>query len=243
MAGTADAAERTPVEHFTGRLPSSITDQNDSATTEIAQNTWAPGTAIDALNAPGSHTGADRGPIADITLPAGWAQSEHSFGAIGQSSNEVFSPAGDATTKLGIFYGGLPVGEDAARAFRDVLAKKPANDGVQPLSADEIRALSQVMGRYQAGDNQFTNSGQYRAPAFDLRNAITMQVNGRTVVAVEGSFRDARGNAMRDFVGIFADSDGTGQRVEQVFMSTAPGQMANRSKDFIDTIDSVVWKK
>jgi hypothetical protein len=240
MAGTADAAERTPVEHFTGRLPSA--SQNDS-TTEIAQNTWAPGTAIDALYARNSSAGVDRGPIADITLPSGWTQGEQSYGAIGQSSNEVFSPAGDATTKLGIFYGGLPVGEDAARAFRDVLAQKPANDGAQPLSPDEIRSLSQVMGRYQAGDNQYTNSGQYRAPAFDMRNAITMQVNGRTVVAVEGSFRDARGNALRDFVGIFADSDGSGQRVEQVFMSTAPGQMANRSKDFIDTINSIVWKK
>lgn len=238
MAGTADSTERA-VEHFTGRLPS-----NDQATVEIAQNTWAPGTAIDALQSTTSNSGSDRGPIVDITLPNGWTQREHSFGTLGQSSNEVFGPAGDATTKLGIFYSGLPVGDDAAKAFRDILEKKPADDGApQALTPDEIRSLSSVLGRYQAGDNQHTNSGQYRAPTFDMRNAITMQVNGRTVVAVEGSFVDVRGNALRDFVGIFADSDGTGKRVEQVFMSTAPGQISSQSNAFMDTINSIIWKK
>lgn len=240
------------LEHYTGRLPSGDAPQPNP---NIAQSVWGGNAALEyfrlmssAQNTGGTAGGIDRGPIADIDLPAGWRQRQASFGSVGLSSNETFSPDGDNSTTIGIYSNGRRAGAESAKAFLDILKNKPAADGPQKLTDDEIRSLSEIMGRYQAGDNQYTNSGQYRAPAFEITNAYTMQVNGKTVLSVEGNFKGTSKQngdttaATRQYKGIFADSDGTGTRIEQVFLSTEPGRLHQHVREFNETLDSIKWK-
>lgn len=235
--------------HANGRLPAETPNESNC----IAQSVWSGAGAMEyfrlmyAAQRDGSTSGGiDRGPIVDIDVPQGWRRREASFGSLGLSSSETFSPPGDNSTTLGIYHSGMRAGAEAARAFLSILKNKPADDGTQELTPDEIKSLSEIMGRYQAGDNQYTNSGRYRAPAFELTKAYTMQVNGRTVLAVEGNFKgtgdDAGTASMRQYKGIFADSDGTGTRIEQVFMSTAPGKMREHARAFNETLSSIKWK-
>ena len=244
------------LEHYTGRLshPAEVPDAG-AQQTDVAQSVWGDNAAMAYFrlmyagqSGSGTSGGLDRGPISDIDLPSGWRQRESSFGSIGLSSNETFSPPGDNGTTIGIYSNGLRAGSESAKAFLDLLKNKPAEDGPQRLTADEIRSLSEIMGRYQAGDNQYTNSGKYRPPAFEITSAYTMQLNGKTVLAVEGNFKDgnktdAQGRAVtRQYKGIFADTDGTGSRVEQVFLSTAPGTLHQHVREFNETLDSIKWK-
>lgn len=236
----AQSAEGTTEQFPTGRLPGKVSD-------ELVQNIWSANSAATWREVSGQDLRLDRGPIENINTPAGWNRRIASFGQIGTSSNETYSPHDDPSTGLSIYFNGLNVGDRGATAFRNLLSRAAAqgddNAGnVHQLSARDIRELSDVMGRHQVGDNQYTNSGRYRKPAFHMDNAITMEINGKTVLAVSGSFVDASGKPVRDYVGIFADSDGTGKRIQQVFLQTAPGGMQNYTQAFLNTINSIDWK-
>lgn len=184
----------------------------------------------------------DRGPIQSIDMPAGWTQRDVQTGGIGNRSLETFAPPNEKDVGISVFYGGLPASAKSAQAFLRVLNDKPATDGPQRLTTSEIKELSEVMGRLQAGDNQYTNSGKYRAPVFNLTDAYTMNVNGRTVLAVQGNFVDKDGKPSRGFNGVFVDSDGTGQRVQQIFLQGNPAKLSQYQQQFQDTVASIEWK-
>lgn len=184
----------------------------------------------------------DRGPIKNIDMPAGWTQRDLQSGGIGNRSLETFAPPNDKDVGISVFYGGLPASDKSAQAFLRVLNDNPATDGPEKLTPSEIKELSEVMGRLQAGDNQYTNTGRYRKPAFNLTDAYTKNVNGRTVLAVQGNFVDKDGKPTRAFSGIFADTDGTGHRIQQVFLQGNPGKLSQYQQQFQDTVASIEWK-
>lgn len=238
---SADAPfEGAPEQFPTGRLPGRVPD-------ELVQDIWSVSSAASWREVSGQDLTLDRGPIENINTPAGWNNRTASFGEIGLSANETYSPSDDPFTGLSIYFNGLNVGDRAANELRSLLARADAQGddnvgNVHQLSAREIRELADVMGRHQVGDNQYTNNGRYRKPVFHMDNAVTMEINGKTVLAVSGSFVDAAGKPVRDYVGIFADSDGTGKRIQQVFLQTAPGGMSKYQQDFLNTINSIDWK-
>lgn len=184
----------------------------------------------------------NQGSIRHMTIPSGWNESSNEQGSIGMRSMRTFSKAGEPDAQISVFYRGLPVSDQTANAFHDLLQRKTAGQRHEVLTMSEIRGLSEAMGTSTVGDNQWTNPakpGDRTAPAFKMSNAYTMQVDGKTVMAVEGSFVDQSGKSINDFQGIFIDSDGTGKRIQEVFVQTPPGQMPRHSQSFKQVLNSI----
>lgn len=186
---------------------------------------------------------SDHGPIERITFPAGWCQYATAYSGVGLRRCETFGPAENKTASISVFYSGLPVSERGAHAFSGVLAAKPAINCVEEVGPRQIRLLSEAMGKWHVGSNQHTNVLKNRKPAFYMSGAFTRRVNNKTVLAVEGMFVDESGNSIESFSGVFASADSEPQRIEQVFLLTAPGQLHKYSKEFQQTLDSIRWKQ
>ena len=182
----------------------------------------------------------NRGPIKSIKLPLGWLAGDIKSGGIGQRLSEKFHPATSEQLTITVFYRGLPLNKIDADAFASILRDKPANTGTQILTPKEIRTLSAVMGRSNAGNNQFTNPDNKIPRAFHLRSAWTTKIKGRTVLAVDGEFIAAV--PLTEYQGIFADTDGTGQRVQEIFLAGPPDLFKTSLKPFKDSLETIEWK-
>ncbi len=185
---------------------------------------------------------SDRGPIKNIQFPNGWQQTDSTAGGVGNRSVETYGPAGDNSVGISVFYGGLPTADAGAKAFAQLLKDKPATNGPQTLTADEIKGVADALGRLNVGDNQYTNTGRYRPPVFHIDSARTVQVNGRTVLSVEGAFVDMNGKPVKGFNGVFADTDGSGKRIQQVYLQGAPDKLLQYKRQFDQTLSSIEWK-
>lgn len=186
---------------------------------------------------------SDRGPIKNIQFPNGWQQTDSTTGGVGNRSIETYGPPSDKGVGISVFYGGLPTSDAGARAFTQLLTDKPATGGPQQLTADEIKSVADALGRLNVGDNQYTNTGRYRPPVFHIDSARTEQVNGRTVLAVEGDFVDMNGKPVKGFSGVFADTDGTGKRIQQVYLQGAPDKVPQYKKQLEETLSSIEWNR
>ena len=182
----------------------------------------------------------NRGPIKQIKLPPGWVAGDIKSGGIGQRLSEKFHPAAAEQLTITVFYRGLPVNPDDAAAFIELLRAKPANTGTQLLTPKEIRALRSVMGKSTAGNNQFTNPDPKIPRAFNLRSAWTVKIKGKTLLVVDGEFIAAV--PLTEYQGIFADTDGSGQKVQEIFLSGPPDLFKTSLKPFKDCLESIEWK-
>lgn len=211
----------------------------DSASTDDAQvgkSNYSDGHLVTGLAL------SDRGPIKNIQFPNGWQQTDSTTGGIGNRSIETYGPPGDRSIGISVFYGGLPTSDTGAKAFTQLLKDKPAESGPQQLTAEDIKSIADALGRLNVGDNQYTNTGRYRPPVFHIDSARTEQMNGRTVLSVQGNFVDMNGKPVKGFNGIFADTDGTGKRIQQVYLQGPPDMMPQYKNQLDETLSSIEWK-
>lgn len=190
------------------------------------------------------------GAIKGLEAPAGWQPGASEKNGLGPRSLETFHPPGEPDVTMSVFNRGMPVSDASAAAFREILARKPAHAGAQALTPDEIRSLREIMGQNNAGDNQYTN-GQpdLYPPVFDLKNAQTARINGRTVLAVRGAFVDVNDgkpagqhNPVKEFVGIFIAGDGSGKSIDEVMLEGPPGRLTPaRMSEFEQSLKSIEW--
>lgn len=183
----------------------------------------------------------DRGPIKSMQLPEGWSLSDTVTGGIGQRLQEKYSPGDGSDTTLSVYYRGLPLNDQGADAFKQILASKPADSRSEVLTPREIRLLKDVMGPLTIGNNQYTNDGSTAPPNFHVGVAATTKINGKTVLEVDGNFVDSNGNPVNHYRGIFADANGDGKVVEQVMLE-GTDQFSKHLKSYKEAIHSIQWQ-
>jgi hypothetical protein len=185
----------------------------------------------------------DAGPIQQMTAPMGWTfLQEKGLMGLGTRALIQFTPSECESICLSVFYRGVPIGDNAAVDFQRILRSRPAINRSEVLVAQEIRALSDVMNRSTVGDNQYSNATGNPSAKFKLRSAQTVNLNGRTVLEVDGSFLDIYGNSIKDFRGIYANGGLHATRIQQVFLQARPEEFPRYLRDYKAAINSIQWK-
>jgi hypothetical protein len=178
----------------------------------------------------------DIGQIKCVWVPDHLAEfSSDSDELIGARWSKVFKAKDGSDRKLTFFFRGLPIDDKSARYFLELLQDKPANNGPQQLSAEEIKSLFMVLGLSTVGNNQYSNPAPAEAlmpPAFQLEIAETIAVNGKTVLRVSGCFRGGT-----HYRGIFFPGSYDGRIVEELFCQSEDKE---RLKEIIDDLDGVL---
>lgn len=165
----------------------------------------------------------NQGQIESMDLPSGWVKVKQPDAAttIGSRSLLEWHPAGNPDARLSIFYRGLPVNGEAAASFRAVLSKAPHD-----LTKDEVAGLRGIL-RERADDK-----------AFNLTSAKTMQLNGKTVLVIEGEYRGT-GSKLKE---ILVDADGTGAAVQEIYYQSPSRSYDTYKAQVARSFDSIKWK-
>jgi hypothetical protein len=163
------------------------------------------------------------GQIKDITLPKGWVGGEpYQFvGGVGARSFREVHPDAQPGSTLGFYYRGLPIGEEAAVNFHNLI-EKPAH----MLTQAELSSLHEVL-RDKAGPKDFT-------PMV----ARTEDINGKRVLVIEGRYRELQ----EDTFAVFIDASGDGRAVQEVYYQAAKDNYLDNLKAARDAIRSIRWK-
>jgi hypothetical protein len=191
----------------------------------VAQNKLDPG--ADALfhktfmqgGAKSSHNPIiTTGQIEALAVPDGWIKRKGVRLPAGAGLVE-YHPPGHDDIRLNSFYRGSRISDDAARAFKECLAKPPHD-----VTPDELQTLSQVL----------------RDKSYDFKgSARTEDLNGKRVLIVQGHYTDKEHTGSQT---IYVDSDGTGSAVQEISY-TASGQDYQMSLDKAQkAFKSIIWK-
>jgi hypothetical protein len=180
-----------------------------------------------------------KGPCKSFLVPESGRRSDENRDSGSWLTKVTLSPQ-TPNTFLGVFDRGATVGEAAADAFSKLL-KQHKN----ALAAEDIKALTQVLGTSGVGNNQHVNSTphpSYRAPVFLLDNAQVVTVNGRTVLEVQGKFVDEKANLLNFFLGIFIASEITPRKIQEIFLQAANEKEFLACQDvYTDCLQSIEW--
>jgi hypothetical protein len=105
-----------------------------------------------------------------MRMPTNWQLVENGHLPMGTSSMGC-RPKDNPQVELNIFYGGPSFDMDAARKFHELLEKPP-----HLLSSAELKAVGDTLGN--KADHQY----------FKILSAKTEELNGRTVLSIEGNY-------------------------------------------------------
>jgi hypothetical protein len=158
----------------------------------------------------------------------------------------MFHPPQTPDVTINVFYRGNPIAAESSNALRRIQQDKPAANGPEKLSPDEIRELSQVFGRNTVGDNQYTNDapkGSHDYAVFHINTAETFKLNGQTVLKVAGTFQDENAVPVTEYQGYLFESKDDPQQIEEIFFQ-APNKdkYLQYVKLFEDSLSSLQWR-
>lgn len=181
------------------------------------------------------------GGVQSISISDGWFELPQQPDPMTEGWRRTFILTGDADVIMAFSYRGNPVDKPSAEAFREILTAKPAANGDQKLTPQEIIRLRDVMDSETAGNNQFTNSGKpgtQGGPVFDLIETSTRRVVSRAVLYIRGSYRDGR-----QYAGIFYDADPSGQMIEEIMMhAPSKKELKEHISKFEAALTTIAWR-
>lgn len=121
-----------------------------------------------------------------------------------------------------------------------------------------VTALSAVLGTSMVGDNQLSNPYKLpdpRAPIFHIEKMELKNLNGKTVLAVDGHFlqvnpdgslkTNAAGKpVLSSYTGIFAPKDSRAQSIEEIYMLSGDKDDFQKNKaTFNRMLRSISWQR
>jgi hypothetical protein len=192
----------------------------------------------------------NQGPIAELSMPSSWLMHTEEFRGYGQRTLIQLVPIRqsdqpDWNTTISVFYRGFPVSDAGAASFNQLLAQLKPGTSSKLLFGDSLKDLTEILGDTTAGDNQYTNPvqpGSDNVPMFFVQSAQLADLNGRTVLAVEGYFTTETGEPLRYFSGVFIDTDGTGAVIHEVFLqSKSKDDMMMQKSVYRNALKSIKW--
>jgi hypothetical protein len=180
--------------------------------------------------------------IASVTVPVGWQSEERTY--LKEGHVVRYYPHDGSDLAFGIMETGRPVSAAAQADFDRMLSANKDIRQPKALTPDEISKLSEVLGRTTLGDNQYSNNHRPphpQSPSFNIESAQWINVNGRTVLEVKGTFVDYNGAPVNHYCGIFSPSSDKG--ITQAFIETHSRDTFNKSDaTYRQIIDSIRWR-
>jgi hypothetical protein len=161
----------------------------------------------------------NHGQIDSLEVPEHWEEAALSREPLDTHSVRMFHPADDEKVQLRLIYRGRPESEEDGRRFAYCLDLPP-----HALSGAELDDLVSV----------FREQGELE---FQISAAQTMILNGRTVLWVEGSWRDD----VYWCGTVYIDADGTGRVVQEVTCFAPIGSLDSQRETFKRIFESIVW--
>ena len=178
-------------------------------------------------------------------------------------SGRAFSfvpPSASSKTRISFIEHGDPMARNDEPALHKLLSSKSTASGSVLFDATDAAAfpqakrtfvsISSILGGLNVGDNQLT-SGKGRAPAFHLQSARLQSINGKTVLAVNGTFaqlddkgnikKDSHGPLKRFYSGIFADGSGNNSPIELYLQSDDKKSFDSSKDEFHSLLQSIEW--
>lgn len=181
------------------------------------------------------------GSIKRATLNEGWTEFPREPDEFSDSWSRTFTMAIDPTVELIFFCRGTSVDADTADYYRWLTGEKPAFNGDEKLTPQEIIRLQLVMGYSNAGNNQYTNPKQFGepgGPAFDLKEAYCKRIDSRTVLLIRGKFASGKHHA-----GILFLAEETMGRVpEEIILQTTSSRKLQDNLYHLEHVaNSIKW--
>ncbi len=161
------------------------------------------------------------GQVDSMTIPEGWVKRD-SVNLKANSGLVEYHPAGDNDVRLNSYYRGYRISAEGANVFKECLAS--AAHAISKGS-NELNSLAEVI-------NDKTGN-------FNVSSASTEVLNGKKVLVVEGSYKDAEHTTSRT---VYVDSDGTGSAVQEISY-IATGSLYKAHAGAADkAFKSIIWK-
>lgn len=161
------------------------------------------------------------GQIDSMNVPVNWLERPPVRLQSGAGLIEYHAP-NDSDVRLNSYYRGNRISDEGAKAFKKCLAD-PTHEIAK--GSEELASLAEVL------DGKTRN--------FNVSKAFTDELNGKKVLIVEGSYKDAEHTTSRT---VFIDSDGSGSAIQELAYS-APGASYNAHLPEAEkSIKSIKWK-
>jgi hypothetical protein len=213
----------------------------------------------------------DLGAIHEITVPPSWGGFQGRASGGSMYTFKPLSKGAHQPASAEVMIGSYQHSENRDKKSAEVLhqllgapvtAPKLLYSDTRPdtdkATQDLFKRLSSTLGINTVGDNQIISPDKNpdsRRPSFHVDSARLENVNGKTVLAVDGWFTQqdqavriklAADNTpvKRRYSGIFIDADGSGAKVQELFFSAddKDSYLSNKSV-FRSAIKSIEWKK
>jgi hypothetical protein len=161
-------------------------------------------------------------PIDALLVPNEWKKevNEPKFGEVAKRLS-FFPPDGHGT-ELSLYDRGYPIANSEAQQFQAILNKAP-----HKLDPAEIAMLdSQVLGNI--GDRS----------AFQINFAETLTVKGKTVLAVDGEWKEGG----KKFHGLFVPKDTGAREIQEVYFEGQEPHFSKHLPDARQAMASIEWR-
>ncbi|HEY9871588.1 MAG TPA: hypothetical protein V6D08_20695 [Candidatus Obscuribacterales bacterium] len=166
----------------------------------------------------------NHGQIEAMAFPDGWvAGKPQANPGIGTRSYREVYRKDHPDTAVSFFYRGLPVSNEAALSFRDVLSKAP-----HELTEQEKKSLADVL----------STKTPVASDQFAMSSCRTEDLNGKKVLVVEGQYTQS-GDKIH---AVYVDADGSGRFVQEIFYQSAKDQYDTYWKGAQSAFKSIDWK-
>lgn len=157
----------------------------------------------------------DYGPVKKMVLPDPWKLLSD------EDYQRRYCRADDHEVALSFYFRGKPASNHTASRFRALLDAPP-----HKLTSEELLDLEVVIR--DASEDVY----------FDLKDAYTEPLNGSMIYVVRGYWKlsDA------DSLGIFVDSSGDGETIEEIYYTAPPNQFENYLSEVREALNSIEWR-
>jgi hypothetical protein len=163
----------------------------------------------------------NEGQVKFIAIPHGFVECPQPSREMDVRFLRTFKSSDDERVELAFFYRGAPMNKFIGTDFRNILSSPP-----HELSSEEIESIQLVLRDASEPD------------WFDLTSARTDVLQGKTVLLIEGTWK----NSHLYNLGIFIDVDGTGCTVQEIHY-TAPLDVREKYAAIARAaISSIEWK-
>jgi len=162
-------------------------------------------------------------PIDTLLVPREWRKEarDSNFGEVAKSLS--FLPPDGQGAELALYDRGYPIASSEAQQFQTILDKAP-----HKLEPAEIATLNaQVLGN--VGDSS----------AFQINAAETIRVNGKTVLSVDGEWREGG----KKFHGLYVPKDASSREIQEVYFEGQEPHFSKHLPDARQAMASIEWSK
>jgi hypothetical protein len=190
-----------------------------------------------------------KGAVQDMQLPADFEFGQDLLGGMGLNWLKSYQAVENKDVQISLFYRGTPNTAESVAGFRFLLSMQGVLFDVDKGDPDEqtrkrICSLETALGN--AGNNQITNKASgISGPRFFLEKIHVINLNSKSVMAIQGYFHGYDGEVHNHYMGVFFDAtpdDKTYCQIEEVVFQAPTWELFERYfPQFQKTLNSIRW--